>query len=607
MTIHKKPHETGEFSLYQKGAPERILRLCKTIYVDGAAVPLTAEHRSNYNQAYEYLASTGQRVLAFAQALLPSSEYPSSHEFDREKGNYPTDTLTFLGLVSLEDPPKHGVREAIGRCRSAGIQIIMVTGDHPLTAEAIGRKINMMISETKPQMAKRRGIPVEQIDENEVDAVVVHGEQIDDFDDHDWDIVFSKTEVIFARTSPKHKLTIVKRAQAMGHIVGVTGDGPRSVFRNWCPAAAYATVVINRSSLRRLVIYQDVSKEAAAMILLDDNFASVVNGIEQGRLMCSITYTITHTLPELMAVLLFVVVPLPMPISAMLILLIDLGFELALGLSFAWDVPESRTGLMKMLPRKPVTYDSIARLRRRREREAKRRTELGYKIDEESGEEASPGVLTVIKEKLATPFRGSYWKEKLEKTDDEVLVDGNVLSYAYFEMGIIETLSAITAFFAVFWVEYGLNPTCVREAQILADGQFGTADTIVVCAQGAYYLSVMVNQVCNSFVKKARLRLPFGKFMVSNPVSFVATAIAALFAFFIVYTPGVREGLLVEPLQPFWIILIPLGYCVVQILYVTLRVLVLRKVAPEKYNPDIEGLQMYPTVRSARSGRSGRH
>jgi sodium/potassium-transporting ATPase subunit alpha len=193
----------------------------------------------------------------------------------------------------LEDPPKHGVREAIGHCREAGIKVMMVTGDHPLTAEAIGRKINLMLQDTKESLAAKRGVSVDQILESEVSAIVIHGEKIDSLSEKDWENIFSKEEIIFARTSPKHKLTIVKHAQSIGHIVGVTGDGV-----NDSPALKKSDlgIAMNQSG-------SDVSKEAAAMILIDDNFASAVNGIEEGRLIFqnlkkSIRYTISHTMPQ---------------------------------------------------------------------------------------------------------------------------------------------------------------------------------------------------------------------------------------------------------------------------------------------------------------------
>lgn len=201
--------------------------------------------------------------------------------------------MTFYGLVSLEDPPKHGVREAIGHCRAAGIKVMMVTGDHPLTAEAIGRKINLMVQDTKETLAKKRNVPVDQVPEADVNAIVIHGEKVDSLTEADWENIFSKEEIIFARTSPKHKLTIVKHAQSVGHIVGVTGDGV-----NDSPALKKADLGIAMN-----ISGSDVSKEAAAMILIDDNFASCVRGIEEGRLIFqnlkkSIRYTISHTMPQ---------------------------------------------------------------------------------------------------------------------------------------------------------------------------------------------------------------------------------------------------------------------------------------------------------------------
>ena len=169
----------------------------------------------------------------------------------------------------------------------------MVTGDHPLTAESIGRKINLMLQDTKESLAAKRDCDPSKIPESDVNAIVIHGEKIDSLTDADWDNIFSKEEIIFARTSPKHKLTIVKHAQSLGHIVGVTGDGV-----NDSPALKKADlgIAMNLSG-------SDVSKEAAAMILIDDNFASCINGIEEGRLIFqnlkkSIRYTITHTMPE---------------------------------------------------------------------------------------------------------------------------------------------------------------------------------------------------------------------------------------------------------------------------------------------------------------------
>lgn len=346
LSIHKKPHANGSFVVFMKGAPERVLKVCNGILNDeGNRVPLEDQHKKMFTNSYELMAGKGHRVLAFAYLELDRKSYPDDYVFDKEKKNFPMSELTFVGLASLEDPPKHGVREAIGYCRRAGVKVVMVTGDHPLTAEAIGRKINLMISDTKARIAKRTGVPIESVKESDAKAIVIHGEQIDFLTEEDWDNIFSKDEIIFARTSPKHKLDIVKRAQSIGHIVGVTGDGV-----NDSPALKKADLGIAMN-----ISGSDVSKEAASMILLDDNFASTVNGIREGRLIFAnlkkaIQYVLTHIIPEVIPQLLFIIVPIPAGLNALQILVIDLGFELFAALQFAWELPESDS-LMKLPPR----------------------------------------------------------------------------------------------------------------------------------------------------------------------------------------------------------------------------------------------------------------
>lgn len=245
-----------------KGAPERVLARCTTILVDGQVKPLDDEARAAYNTNYELLAGLGHRVIAAAHKLLDGEKYPEDFAFTlKDGGNIPTEDLTFVGLFSLQDPPKHGVREAVGKMRRAGIQVVMVTGDHPLTAAAIARRVNILTNETIEDVSKRTGRPVTDIHDDEYDAVVVHGDQIDSLSPLDWDRILSRSEIVFARTSPAHKLQIVQRCQARGHIVGVTGDGV-----NDSPALRAADLGISMN-----ISGSDVSKMAARMILLDDS------------------------------------------------------------------------------------------------------------------------------------------------------------------------------------------------------------------------------------------------------------------------------------------------------------------------------------------------
>ncbi|KNC97081.1 HAD ATPase, P-type, family IC [Spizellomyces punctatus DAOM BR117] len=606
LTVHRKPHDKGDLMLYLKGAPERVLRLCSTFLQGNETVPLTEEHKKQFEATYTLMASKGHRVLAFAALALPREQYPADFVFNKDPPNYPTTGLTFYGLVSLEDPPKHGVREAIGHCREAGIKVMMVTGDHPLTAEAIGRKINLMLQDTKEKLAQKRNVPVESIPESDVNAIVIHGEQIDHLTESDWENIFDKEEIIFARTSPKHKLQIVKRAQSRGHIVGVTGDGV-----NDSPALKKADLGIAMN-----VSGSDVSKEAAAMILIDDNFASTVSGIEEGRLIFqnlkkSVRYTVTHTMPQVWANLLYIIVPLPLPLGAMLILVTDLGFELFNALSYAWDPPESKTGLMKLAPRKPVTAASIERLRRREREAAADRPphdpESGTPPPRTLSAKISNGWRTV-----KSVFTRRFWRDHFEETEEEVLVDREILCWSYLEAGTIETIGCLATYFTAMWYYKRLTP---YEAQRYA-GQWGTDGPITLMngnilsvdeqkevnnvGQSGYYMAIFFQQCFNLFICKARLGLPIGSFMFSNRYNFVGILFGMALVCFVVYVPPLNVAFSTSwHLSPImW--LIPIGNGCLLFGYAIVRTIIIRMRNPIKYTRDVVGLQMYPTRWSTR-------
>ncbi|KAJ3221812.1 hypothetical protein HK099_003068 [Clydaea vesicula] len=602
MTIHKKSHQNGELSQFIKGAPERILRICSHILVDEALVEMTEEHKNNFTEAYETMAGKGHRVLAFAQNLLDGQNFPADFVFDKEKKNFPTTGLCFVGLTSLEDPPKHGVREAVGHCREAGVKVMMVTGDHPLTAEAIGRKINMMLSDTKERLAKRTNRSVESIGEDEYHAIVIHGERIDSLTDAEWDLIFSKDEIIFARTSPKHKLQIVKHAQSLGHIVGVTGDGV-----NDSPALKKADLGIAMN-----ISGSDVSKEAAAMILLDDNFASTVNGIREGRLIFfnlkkSIKYVISHSIPEILPFIFNVAIPIPLALNALQVLVIDLGFEIFAALSYAWEPAESEANLMRVPPRKPVTSDSIKQLKERN---------LRYKdeVDRETGEPIKRNFLQYLLYKLRRPFTRNFWLDFKEKKDGEILVDVNVLSWAYLEAGVIETVGCFTAFYFVLF--YSVSNITNKPYQIsFADSmkmtsvqpeQTFTTSTgrvltwyeqqeVIARGQSIYYFGIMIIQMFNLFACKCRTGYPFGIYPLRNMRTWGSLVAGVLFASLIVYTPpfnvAFNTSYMLEPV--FWVIPIIFGF--ILLIYASIRRLIQRKFFPEMNTTEIEGLLMYPT------------
>ncbi|KAJ2708638.1 hypothetical protein H4R19_004649, partial [Coemansia spiralis] len=605
LSIHRLPHTAGPLTLLIKGAPERILRLCATILDGGQTVDLTDAHRQKYNEVYEHMASRGHRVLAFAQLQLDGNAFPADYAFDKRNPNYPTDGYTFVGLASLEDPPKHGVREAIGRCRGAGIQVMMVTGDHPLTAEAIGRKINLVLGETRSGVAARTGRAIEDVGEDEYDAVVIHGEELATMTDEDWERVFRKPEVIFARTSPKNKLEIVMRAQSIGHICGVTGDGV-----NDAPALKCADlgIAMNNSG-------SDVSKEAAAMVLLDDNFASIVRGIEEGRLIFanlkkSIRYTVTHSIPEVIPQILYIIVPLPPLITAIMILVIDLGFEIMCALTYAWEPAESATGLMKLQPRKPVTPRSIAQLRARRLRHP------APPVDPRTGKPVQLGWFARMVAAVRAPFTRVWWQDALERTEGEVLVDGELLSWSYLEAGMLSCIASLVVFFVVLY-EKGISP---HQAKVMAgagsstyfnkDSPSFTYNGRTMDGEEQFYalndartgllFSIFITQMFNLFICKARLRLPFGRFMFRNVRTFYGIAGGVVLLCLVTYIPPLNTvfNTSYKALPHFW--LIAVGFGVVLLAYATVRMLVLRRTRPLQWHPTIEGLHMHPTVWSTR-------
>lgn len=284
LSVHQMA-SSKQLRLLLKGAPERVLARCSRIAHDEASLTassseirnsdLDSASRQRVLDAYEEFARRGQRVIACAMKPFDSVEEEAGPDWrSLEESDQLARDCIFLGLVALMDPAKKGVRKAIHACRTAGIQVVMVTGDHPTTALAIARSIGLVRGETAEEVAVRLERPLATITGDMFDAVVVHGDTLDPstFSDADWDRVMSKREVVFARTSPAQKLEIVTRFQRKGHIVGVSGDGV-----NDSPALKKADLGISMN-----ISGSDVSKEAAAMILLDDNFSSIIAGIVQG-------------------------------------------------------------------------------------------------------------------------------------------------------------------------------------------------------------------------------------------------------------------------------------------------------------------------------------
>lgn len=326
-----------------KGAPERVVDKCSNALTSAGVVPMSAEIRAKINEHLAFMMERGERVLGFAQLPLDAS-FTRDFEFDTEDPNFPMEGFTFVGLMALLDPPREAVPGAVATCQSAGIKVVMVTGDHPATAKSIAKQVNIIRDPTAEDVARERGIPVEEVDRSEIKSIVVPGSQIKDLDEADWDRVLAHDQIVFARTSPQQKLIIVENNQRLNHIVAVTGDGV-----NDSPALKKANIGVAMG-----ISGSDVSKEAADMILLDDNFASIVAGVEEGRLIFdnlkkSIAYTLTSNIPEITPFLTFILVGVPLPLTTFLILCIDLGTDLLPAISLAYE--EAEADIMRRPPR----------------------------------------------------------------------------------------------------------------------------------------------------------------------------------------------------------------------------------------------------------------
>merc|ERR1711910_198691 len=522
-------HETEDKNdnrhlLVMKGAPERIVDRCSTIIVEGRELPMTEEWKAAFETAYMELGGLGERVLGFCDYMLPADKYPNGYPFDADDVNFPLEGLRFVGLMSMIDPPRAAVPDAVTKCRSAGIKVIMVTGDHPITAKAIARSVGI-ISEgtmTVEDIANQRGCDVKDVNPREAKACVVHGGEIKDMSEKQIDeILMYHTEIVFARTSPQQKLIIVEGCQRMGAIVAVTGDGV-----NDSPALKKADIGVAMG-----IAGSDVSKQAADMILLDDNFASIVTGVEEGRLIFdnlkkSIAYTLTSNIPEISPFLLFICADIPLPLGTVTILCIDLGTDMVPAISMAYE--EAESDIMKRQPRNPFT---------------------------------------------------------------DKLVNERLISMAYGKIGMIQASAGFFVYFVIlcengFWPSklFGLRRSWDSQAVNDLEDSYGQewtyADRKILeyPCHTAFFVSIVIVQWADLIICKTRKLSVFQQGMSNwfmNFGLFFETALAC----FLSYTPGMDKGLRMYPLKwNWWLPAIP--FSILIFCYDETRKYLLRRLPP---------------------------
>ena len=301
---------------YVKGAPKEVLDLCTTVETLDGKKPLTDEMHAEIVAQNDDFARNGLRVLAMAYRPIPEEETEYSPA-ETEKD------LIFVGLMAMMDPPRDEVAVAVRECNTAGIEVIMITGDYGLTAESIARRIGIVKGDQ---------------------ARIITGNDLNVMTDEDLAAALDAKNVLFARVSPEHKMRIAVVLKGMGHIVAMTGDGV-----NDAPALKVADIGVAMG-----IAGTDVAKEAADMILTDDNFASIVNAIEEGRAVYDnirrfVGYIFTSNIPEIVPFLLMVIFHMPLALTVMQILAIDLGTDMVPALALGTEAPEP--GIMNRPPR----------------------------------------------------------------------------------------------------------------------------------------------------------------------------------------------------------------------------------------------------------------
>lgn len=310
ITTHKWPADDDNIA-YMKGAPEVVFSKCSYRMQQGQYVEFDELAKKEALEAYERLAARGERVLALAYKV---SEPVEATEQD----------FIYLGLVGMLDPPRPEISDAVEKCRTAGIRVFMITGDYHLTAESIARQVGLFTG----------------------DGEIIMGDQLKTMSEEQLLKVLDNKEMIFARTSPTQKLQIVKALQQKGQIVTVTGDGV-----NDAPALKNADMGVAMG-----LTGTDVAKEAADMVLMDDNFATIVSAVEEGRTIFAnikkfIAYILTSNVPEILPFIAFVVIDAPLALTVVLILTIDLGTDLLPALGLGRE--KSEIDVMKQPPRRP--------------------------------------------------------------------------------------------------------------------------------------------------------------------------------------------------------------------------------------------------------------
>jgi len=442
-------YDIGAKYLFAKGAPSVLVPDCGVQYKGSHVVALSEEEKKAIIEQNDRFASEGFRVLAFAYKKI-------------ETDSYEEDDMVFLGLAVTYDPPREEVRPAIENCRKAGLKITIITGDYGLTAAAIGRQVGII---------------------EDGDCRIIKGSELTAMDDSELlTTLRSKSPLIFSRTTPQDKLRIVEGYKNIGEIVAVTGDGVNDVL---ALRSANMGIAMGKNGT-------DVARGAADMILLDDNFSTIVEAVKEGRGIYAnikkfITYILVSNVPELIPTLFVVFLHVPPALTVLQILSVDLGTDLVPALALGAEEPDS--GLLFERPRK-------------------------------------------VSDRLI----------------DTKLI---VRSYAY--LGIVESGLTMGAFFYVWFVKFGYSLAELQSVSgPIAQGMYSNSNPIMSDYRYATTLalaSIVFAQIGNLFACRSDDDFFFQSFKKKNPFLYLGIAVELAIIGMIVYVPFFNDIFLTAPLD----------------------------------------------------------